>query len=252
MIKIGITERGDIAFDDGWIEPLRNNKVAAAILISKGLPTEKGKKAMAEMKYRIIFHATTTGYGGTIIEPNVKNYEIRLQELYNFCKKIDFPFQNVVIRVDPIIPTEKGITLAKEVIALGIWYGFRRYRFSFIDVYNHVKRRFLEQHIKIPPTIQEADPLIIKNLYDSFNDYKEIFKKRGKDIYFESCAENNEYAIGCISKRDFEILGLSPDLAMGKSAQRKTCLCCSNKTELLTRKNRCPHQCLYCYWVDGR
>ena len=51
-IKFGITERGDIAFDDGWINPVRNGDVSAAILISKGMPTPSGKEAMLAMKFQ--------------------------------------------------------------------------------------------------------------------------------------------------------------------------------------------------------
>lgn len=106
IIKFGITERGDIAFDDGWINPVRNGDVSAAILISKGMPTPSGKETMLAMKDRLIFHATTTGFGGTILEPNVKPAKDRLKEVADFCK-VGFPESHVVIRVDPMIPTAK-------------------------------------------------------------------------------------------------------------------------------------------------
>ena len=32
--------------------------------------------------------------------------------------------------------------------------------------------------------------------------------------------------------------------------QRHGCLCCSAKTELLRKKERCPYQCMYCYWKE--
>lgn len=89
-IKFGITERGDIAFDDGWINPVRNGDVSAAILISKDMPTPSGKEAMLAMKDRLTFHATTTGFGGTILEPNVKPAKDRLKEVADFCK-VGFP-----------------------------------------------------------------------------------------------------------------------------------------------------------------
>ena len=70
MVKFGITERGDIAFDENWIGKI-STSVQAAVLISKGLPTPKGIEEIKKHKDKIIFHATNTGYGGTKIEPNV-------------------------------------------------------------------------------------------------------------------------------------------------------------------------------------
>ena len=55
-------------------------------------------------------------------------------------------------------------------------------------------------------------------------------------MHFESCAEENvpsHHRIGCISKRDLDILGLELDEDCGKSNQRRLCLCLGCKTELL-------------------
>ena len=132
-IKFGITERGDIAFDDGWINPVRNGDVSAAILISKGMPTPSGKEAMLAMKDKLIFHATTTGFGGTILEPNVKPTSERLQEVTDFCKS-GFPESHVVIRVDPMIPTAKGIKRAEAVVAEAYKLGFRGFPYARMDI----------------------------------------------------------------------------------------------------------------------
>lgn len=61
---------------------------------------------------------------------------------------------------------------------------------------------------------------------------------------------NTRHQSGCVSKLDFELYGLNPEDAVGKSGQRATCMCCGNKTELLSHKGRCLHQCLYCFWWD--
>lgn len=245
MLRFGITERGDIAFDNNWIKKLKGNEVQAAILISKGLPTKPGAEAMRELKDKIIFHATTTGYGSTIVEPNVMPYEKRLENLKGFCEAYDFPANHIVIRVDPIIPTEKGLALAQKVISKAQKLGFSRFRFSFIDVYKHVVQRFQKAGLPVPPGIKEADPKEITKFYTFLN------KKQAEGLVFESCAESDEFQTGCISEKDFELCGISKEeLAIPQHRQRQTCLCCGNKTELLTRKQRCPHQCLYCYWID--
>lgn len=242
MTKFGITERGDIAFDNGWIKPLEEGSVAAAILISKGFPTHEGKEAMLRMKDKIIFHATTTGFGGTILEPNVKPYAERLAEVKAFCDK-GFPMSHVVIRVDPMIPTRKAISRAEKVIEIAYGYGFCRFRYSWLDIYGHVKTRFMQAGLPIPPSVREADPELVSDFVDKF-----CSKYEAKGCTFESCAETNRHQAGCVSKQDFKLCGLNPEEAYGKSQQRRACLCCGNKTELLHHRGRCPHNCLYCYW----
>ena len=113
-IKFGITERGDIAFDNRWIYYVSTGQVQGAILISKGLPGKLGLTNMVKFKDKIIFHATTTGWGGTEIEPNVDDYETRLEKLINFVSESEFPMDHIVVRVDPIIPTEEGFSRAKD------------------------------------------------------------------------------------------------------------------------------------------
>lgn len=56
-----------------------------------------------------------------------------------------------------------------------------------------------------------------------------------KPYLFESCAENLPEQITCISKRDFDILGIPFDNPEG-GFQRKGCLCVAGKTELLNNK----------------
>lgn len=235
IMKIGITERGDIAFDSQWVD--RFDEMDFSILISKGLPSSNLQFFMIENSDKIIFHATTTGYGGTILEPNIVDFKTRIDKLRLFCES--FPLSHVVIRVDPIICTSKGIAVAEKVIAYAINSGFNRFRYSFIDMYPHVKDRFIKAGLPIP-TVDINSTLAMINVFE---------KKYPGLISFESCAENTKHQVGCISSRDLDILGLKGELN-GSANQRKGCLCPFGKTELLNRKHPCPHNCLYCYWKD--
>ena len=244
-VKFGITERGDIAFDNRWIYFVSTGQVQGAILISKGLPNKLGLTNMVKFKDKIIFHATTTGWGGTEIEPNVQDYETRLNNLMTFIEENDFPMDHVVIRVDPIIPTEEGFERAKEVIEMANSLGFKRYRYSYIDIYRHVIKRFENKNITVPPTIDKAN----KTLVNNFDDYlTKLTYEQG--LTFESCAESDSRQVGCVSSKDFILCGLDMEEAKGKSQQRRGCLCVRNKTEMLSNRYRCPFQCLYCYWWD--
>lgn len=235
-MKIGITERGDATFDLQWMNKL--DQMDFCILISKSLPKKEVQDFMIQHSNKIIFHATTTGYGSTILEPNVIDYEKRIDMLREFCDS-GFPMSHVVVRVDPIIPTKKGINRANQVISYAVCCGFRRFRYSFIDMYPHVKDRFMKAGLPVP-TVDTNSALAM------IADYEKAYPDK---FIFESCAENTKHQIGCISQRDLDILGLSGEL-YGSSNQRKGCLCPGGKTELLSRRHPCPHQCLYCYWKD--
>ena len=252
MVKFGITERGDAAFSDAWIEPVRLGVVSAAVVISKGLPIPAGQKFMKENPDKIIFHATTTGYGGTIVEPNVEKAFPRLDRLKEFCDS-GFPMNHVVVRVDPIIPTRKGIDRAFGVVYYAAKLGFRRFRWSYLDVYKHVAERFkvagIDLNSELSKTRDEAKNEGATPEY-WWAEARDRLELEFPDIVFESCAEKSPDAVGCISKKDFELCGLNPNDCAGRKGQRAACLCCANKTELLDGRHRCPFKCLYCYWHD--
>ena len=70
-----------------YIDKILNGKVEATVLISKGTPTSVGKHLMIEYANQLIFHATTTGLGGTIYESNVAPYKQRLNEVIKFVNE---------------------------------------------------------------------------------------------------------------------------------------------------------------------
>lgn len=231
-MKIGITERGDATIHENeWVKKI--NKMDMAILISKDVPSIDNL-----MRYRnkIILHTTITGHGGSIIEPNVKPYD-KIFDKLQYIINNGFPKNQIVIRIDPIITDTKGINIAENIIKLSIEYGYTRIRFSFLDLFPHVKERFKIANIDLPE--QDNEKCL------------EMIKKYDDKICFESCGENTNYAIGCISIKDLNILGIDIDkLSRLTSKQRPKCLCCEEKTEMLNHKHQCIHKCLYCYWSN--
>lgn len=230
---IGITERGDAGLDFSWV-----NQIPAydfAILITKNL-NDKFIKHVLEYKNKLIVHATITGMGGTIIEPNVPKMEWSIAQLKKLIES-GFPASQIVLRVDPIIPTESGINLATRVISSASGIGISRCRISVIDVYPHIQARFRRAGMDIQPT----------NLTEAYAAIEKALKPYQNSWEFESCAEGFPFKTGCISQRDVDILGAKVTL-MGRKGQRPGCCCPANKSEMLNNKSQCPHQCLYCYW----
>lgn len=242
-MKIGITEQGDPSIDFSWAEKL--DTMDGAIIITKNL-TEKVRKSAVPYINKIIWHVSCTGYGGTVIEPNIPNCLTQLDNAEKL-KEIGVKDNHIVIRIDPIIPTEKGLKTAEKVFDEAYKRGFRRFRVSLLDCYTHVRERFNEKGLKLP----YGDSFYPSfKMIDNANQLFESLKKKYPDISIESCAEKQLVATertGCIGKKDFDILKLDTLKIDSAGYQRKGCLCCSAKKELLSNKKQCPYGCLYCY-----
>ena len=234
---IGITECGDAGLDFSWENKLHT--VEFAIIISKNL-NDKLIDKLVKHQDKIIFHLTCTGFGGTVLEQNVP----RIGYSYNKCYDLisaGFPVKQIVLRVDPIIPTVKGRSTAQTVLTMFESIGIKRVRYSFIDMYPHVVARFAEAELP-HPYLGSFSPSqsMVDNTLAMFKQYE--------DYEFESCAENTKDKRGCISQKDADILGITIDVGHPSFKQRTTCLC-PNKVQLLPFKGgRCAHKCLYCFW----
>lgn len=239
--RIGITEKGDSGLDFSWVDKINNTEFT--VLITKSI-NDKFIENVLKFKNKVIIHATITGHGETILEPNVKNYKWSFSQLQKLIDK-GFNKDQIVLRLDPIIPTPKGLLTAKKVLDYNKeTVNIKRVRVSLIDMYNHVKQRFIDNELPLPYGMYFSPS---SNMVNATQKLLSLY-----DNEFESCNEKlvvngNSISLGCVSKKDLDVLGIDFELK-GSSYQRKGCLCPSNKTELLSNKKQCPHGCLYCYW----
>lgn len=254
LFKIGITEAGDAGIDMSWVDKLPS--VDGAILVTKCV-SPIFYEAAFKHKEKLVVHATFTGYGHSILEPFVPAPH---DEFDAIMALIDGGFQKekIVIRVDPIIPTDKGIDTAYNVITSFMEHGFSRFRVSVIDMYPHVRERFISNGLPLPYGERGFAPSQSQLFkVDKMLGQAKLFwanLKIGKPLRIESCAEpglHEAIPCGCISDFDLGLLGLNASEDINRSGyQRKNCLCYPGKTELLNHKMRCQHGCLYCYWKD--
>ena len=119
-----------------------------AILITKNI-NDRFIKEVLKVKDKVIIHATITGMGGSVIEPRVPPVFISIGQIKRLVEA-GFPASQIVLRVDPIIPTTKGIKTATSVLDAAEGLGIKRCRISILDMYNHVKARFKNANIPIP------------------------------------------------------------------------------------------------------
>lgn len=247
---IGITEVGDPSFRLDIFDKLYDGN----IIITKRL-TNKLIEKLVENKEKCILHFTVNGMGGSKIEPLVPTVETSFSKCVELVNK-GFPINQIVLRIDPIVPSDKGIKTAINVLETFKEIGIKRVRISFLDMYNHVKERFAKENVKIP----------YENFHASNNDRCKGFleiKENAINMGYESveiCGEPDfgidlgDSASSCISQKDIDILGLTEKINLiNEKGQRKTCHCPSNKKELITgeKPHRCKNSCLYCFWKDN-
>lgn len=255
-MKIGITERGDAGIDFSWIPMLKT--VDGAILITKKMSDAFNKCVMSAEK-PVIIHCTCTGWGGTYMESNVQPYEEQLAYLQRLIG-MGFPINRVVLRLDPIIPNEEGLRRAENVLEYMCHRSPRyqpeklRVRFSVVDEYPHIRERLAKAGVS---SIYE-DVSGMSRYRADVNEKRAVAALLSKYPFaYEACAEDwalrymKVDCIGCVSRNDMEIMGLSVPGTLWENQQgRKDCHCLTCKTELLSNKKRCPNGCLYCYWHD--
>ena len=239
--RIGTCESGEIAFNlDAFDRLYKGN-----IIITKRL-TDKLIEKLVEHQDKIILHCTVTGFGGSRIEPFVP----RAIDTHKGIVKLleaGFPVSHMVLRVDPIVPTERGMETALDVIAAFGGLGIKRLRFSFLDNYKHVKTRFKNEGI---PELYDGEFHAPRELRLECAKKIETMAKQAGFESVEACGEPGIESISCLSQKDIDILGLSDQITLeGSAEQRDSCGCPANKSELLkVRPHQCENKCLYCYW----
>ena len=240
--RIGTTESGEIAYNlDAFDRLYKGN-----IIITKRL-TDKLIHKLIGNSDKIIFHCCVTGMGSTRIEPFVPTPQKTLEKLH---KLLDggFPTSHIVLRIDPIVPTRKGVETAMGVLRLFRGLGIKRVRISFLDNYKHVRERFKEIGVELYNGEFHAP---LKERLKCLTAIKYCAEECGYETV-EACGEPGIDSIPCLSQKDIDILGLTDEIVLeGSAKQRKSCGCPANKTSLFKGKpERCLHKCLYCYWKD--
>lgn len=243
----GITEASDASVNYSWINKM--DTVDGAILITKEITPEFISRVLP-FKHKVIVHVTCTGYGGSVIEPNVPHYTTQL----NMARELiaaGFPQKQLVLRVDPIFPTAKGLETAKKVILEGSGF-IHRIRISVVDMYPHVRERMMRAGLEPVygaygfSASKEQLAMVDAWILDMYRNYK--------IPSIESCGEEGleqTIKVGCCSPIDRQILGLPQSSEAIKTNTRKGCLCSGDKKELLTgadTRQPCKNGCLYCYW----
>jgi DNA repair photolyase len=238
---IGVTEAGDGGLDQSWREKLANGAVDGAVIITKAPQKFLYDEYGSTLPDKCVLHCTITGLGGSAIEPNVVSPDEALDAYHTL--KYEYGGERVVLRIDPIIPYGKYLDKA-----LDVYYNYYgdggRLRVSFLDLYPHVKERLCKIDESFRDYPFHAPIEVRKQIYNMM-----LGEYAYGDNWVEICGEPDMPCTGCVSRRDIIAMGLDVNELMNKKgSQRPACACIAEKTELLTQKKQCKHNCIYCYW----
>jgi Domain of unknown function (DUF1848) len=245
-LRIGVTERGDGGLQyERVLDALQRRRVQGAIVITKAPHLLVGQ----DVPGNVIIHCTITGYGGTAMEPNVCHAATEVLAYRELVRC--YGGERVVLRVDPVCWWSHGPHMAASIIgqALG------RVRISFIDLYPHVRARFLKAGIAHPGVDRCEDNGIHAPLGARIQHYRDLndvaLHSPGAQT-LELCSESDMLCTGCVSQRDLDAMGITWAPSGDRAKQRSACQCMAEKVELLQDKYPCPFQCAYCYWCDQK
>lgn len=198
---------------------------------------------------------TTTTAPQTTIAPETTIKALR--------KLIDdgFPAKNIVLRIDPIIPTEEGLEKAGYVLRLARIHipDVKRIRISIYDDYHRAREEMCRRGFApIDDITKWKSEMERRPSPEQANAVAETcLEYAHPDQIFELCAEPELAAAypdrftwsGCLSRKDCEIMNIEVPEHIGINGQnRYGCRCLKMKKELLSSKKRCPTNCAYCYW----
>ena len=232
MFKIATTETYDPSLCvKEWIDQVKNYDFV--LYITKHITSEVAKLFTEEDsslyygKIPSIIHATCTGWGGDVLEYNVPNLEQTREDLFSLISR-GYPKERIVLRVDPIIPTQRGIDKFLYAVEIAYDLGITRVRSSMMQMYQHVSDR-MEAESNHPEIIEilnayrnmyynETDSSSKKysffptkeycnehKIYEKLESVVNMFKKLSDDkMSFESCAspvlQNAGFVnVGCMS-----------------------------------------------------
>lgn len=241
MLQIGITDTGDAGFQLDWAQ--RMDQVHGAILITRVL-TPEFLQALTPFPARVLIHVACSGYGGTVLEPNIPSLSWTRGRYTTLVETIR-PEQTV-LRLSPIIPTPRGLSVAETVLKAFGDSPVQRVRYRCLELFPGVVARLQAARLSDPyEGAAGPRPGQLLALHALLARWEQRFQ-------FESCAEPDDRAVGCLSTRDAEPLGFDPGALTPGSPVRRFCRCPANRVELLAAPSKCGQACLHCTTPSGR
>lgn len=256
--EVGINNYCDLSMCYGYV--FANLKPINILLLRCLKPGDvELMQKLIENKDKIILHYIVSGYGSTPLEPAVPHPAIAYKSLQTLIQ-LGFPKKQIVLRIDPVLPSEQGLIVVNQVLNVFRTLGIKRCRFSFLKQNQNVKTRaawmqfFCGPNVNLNPYYSELYGKIF-NYAAGFQrkDMCNLAKKWDWHYTFETCSRDdkddfNEYEKACVSFDDYKRLGIRNFENPQEVYTRKNkCKCPDNVVELYPQTNmQCGLKCVHC------
>lgn len=249
--QIGINNGGDASTDlsiFSRLKPLFN------IIITRDLRNPEFQSLLLKHRDIIILHYVVTGWGGTPMEPYTPDVRGSFQLLQNLISK-GFPVDQIVLRIDPIIPNEAGLKALDLVLQAYSRTNIKRVRYKYFLHTNELLQRQswfqVCNFVKNPYYSEERNKVFYSAAAWHRKAVNEILKRYEWTFTYESCdrsdSQISEHALGCISMKDLRIMGIPNIDVLETLKDNHNCRCPVNKRELMpNRTTQCPLRCVHC------
>lgn len=199
--------------------------------------------------YNLYFQYTITGYGGSLIEPNVPTMEDSIKTLEKML--INYKPEQFNIRFDPILFSKETGMVTERLKDFGKLCKYLkeldmiskcRITTSYISLYDNVARQ-LQRKIKIVNDKEQA-----KKFFEEMANISLSYG--GKGIGMCCCKEFENikgiYQSHCIDGKLLDELFSEKSSKAKSTGQREGCGC-SKSIDIGSYNQKCDHNCLYCY-----
>lgn len=158
MTQIYNINECDAFYDTNWDGTLESN-YKDTIFVTKTVPSPDTLAKLLKFTKNPYIYITITGYGDTIMEPGIPDWFktlVQAKELQETTK-----FNGIVIRIDPIIPTQKGIEKALKIFQTAINKGFNKFTYEFFRNDKNTTEKLQKARLPVPPDIEKANPHLL-------------------------------------------------------------------------------------------
>lgn len=251
--EIGINRKADASTDMSIFTKL---KPIFNVLITRDLSSQLFYNNLLKYKAKIILHVIVTGFGATPMEPYTPHPRFTFLRLNQLIRD-GFPKEQIVLRIDPVIPNKMGLEAFELVLNIFQRLKIKRCRYKLFLCNDKILLRQNWQYLNIHGFPNPYYNEIENKVYKSASKYhrklvNDIIEKYSSIYDFESCDRddifNTEHQLGCVSFKDLNVLGINEVDLLPNYKNKKNCLCPVNVVELIDIKTnkQCALKCLHC------
>lgn len=257
--EIGITREYDASQDISLftrLKPLGN------IIVTRDLRNPVFFKNILKNKKNIILHVVVSGYGESPLEPKTPHPRTMYESIANLIRS-GFPKSQIVLRIDPVIPSEQGTQVLSMVLEAFATLHIKRCRIKLLHLNKNVISREVWNYLQYFGRMENPYYNQVENKVYSGPSRKhisrvyELLKSFSTQYEFETCTcdEYNDIdplpLLGCVSFKDLKILGVTDVNLIPNLDKKKKCRCPVNAKEILKidrkiKNVQCQLHCVHC------